>query len=289
MTPASGQPAPELIARLEKRQAQHKYDHGHAVILSGGSGHGGAARLAARAALRVGAGLVTLGCPPDALAENAAQLTAVMVRPVDGADDLAAWLRDTRLNAIGLGPGMGLGRRTRAMVSAALEKRRATLLDADALTVFAEAPASLFGMLHENVVLTPHMGEFARLFPAIAAEMRANGLSEDARMDLVKAAAAEAGCTILLKGARTRIANSKGRVCVNEATGPRAAPWLATAGSGDVLAGVLTGLMARGYSTQDAAQLGSFLHVEAARQVGPGLIAEDLPEALPGVFRALGL
>jgi len=269
----------------------HKYTHGHALILAGGPGHGGAARLAARGALRIGAGLVTLGAPPDAIPENAAQLTAIMLRKVGCADDLAAALADQRLNALCLGPGLGLTDDTRNMVKEALAAKRKTVLDADALTVFADDPGALFAMLHENVVLTPHAGEFARLFPDIAARLAEPAAKGPAysKVDATREAAARAGCTVLFKGPDTVIADASGRCAVNSAHYDRAAPWLATAGAGDVLAGFITGLLARGFPAIEAAETAAWLHVECALKFGPGLIAEDLPEVLPAVFRDLGL
>ena len=287
--PAQGLPQ-ALVARLAKAEAQHKYDHGHVVVLAGGPGRGGAGRLAARAALRVGAGLVTLGCPPEALAENAAQLTAVMLRPVADAAALRDALQDARLNALCLGPGLGLGEPTRDLVAAALAARRATVLDADALTAFASAPVALFAALHDRAVLTPHGGEFARLFPDLADGLRAEGADPlPARRRAVAAAAARAGATVLLKGAVTLIAGPAGGTAEVHLTGADAAPWLATAGAGDVLAGLIAGLLARGFAPLDAALCGAWLHGAAGRQVGPGLIAEDLPEAIPAVFWGLGL
>lgn len=292
MSPVSGDVSPALVARLTKRTDQHKYDHGHALILAGGVGRGGAARLAARAALRVGAGLVTLAPPPAALIENAAQLTAIMLHPVADAAALDTVLGDTRINALCLGPGLGAGDRsrdrTRALVTSALATSRPAVLDADALSAFADSPQTLFAMLHPRVVLTPHMGEFSRLFPFEASELR-RSRGEQAQRRILHTAAERAHAVILLKGAVTRIADPSGGVTEHAAMGARAAPWLATAGSGDVLAGILTGLMARGFSPLEAARLGTWLHVEAARRVGPGLIAEDLPEALPGVFRDYGV
>ncbi|MBU2359187.1 MAG: NAD(P)H-hydrate epimerase, partial [Alphaproteobacteria bacterium] len=155
--------APEALGKGEG----HKYDFGHALILSGGVGRGGAARMAERGALRIGAGAVTLGCPPAALIENAAQLNAVMLRKVKDADALAGVLEDKRINALCLGPGMGTGPREAALVAAALGSGRRVVLDADALTVLSK-DAALFGQLHADCVLTPHAGEFARLFPDIA-------------------------------------------------------------------------------------------------------------------------
>jgi NAD(P)H-hydrate repair Nnr-like enzyme with NAD(P)H-hydrate dehydratase domain len=167
---------------------------------------------------------------------------------------------------------------------------RAVVLDADALTLLARAPA-LFAALHQTCVLTPHAGEFARLFPDIAERLATPALSGPAfcRLDATREAAARAGCVVLFKGPQTVIADPSGRASVNAAIGERAAPWLATAGSGDVLAGFITGLMARGLAPMQAAGTGAWLHAECARKFGPGLIAEDLPEQLPAVFRDLGL
>lgn len=267
----------------------HKYSHGHALILSGPPGHGGAARLSARGALRIGAGLVTVGCPPDAIPENAARLDAIMLRAVRDADALALVLEDRRINALCLGPGLGTGAREAALVAAALKQRRPVVLDADALTLISR-DASLFAALHEGCVLTPHGGEFARLFPDIAAKLAEPAIKGPAfsKADATREAAARAGCVVLCKGPDTVIADPSGRCAVNSAHYDRAAPWLATAGSGDVLAGFIAGLLARGFSPFDAACTGAWLHVECARSFGPGLIAEDLPEELPKVFRALG-
>ena len=275
---------------LGKADLAHKYTHGHALILSGAPGHGGAARLAARGALRIGAGLVTVGCPPEALAENAARLDAVMLRPVHDAEALGHILKDARMGALGLGPGLGLGEREAGLVAAALAAGRATVLDADALTLIAREKA-LFAALHEGCVLTPHGGEFARLFPDLAERLEASASEGPAfsKVDAAREAAARAGCVVLFKGPDTVIAAPNGRCAVNAAVYERAAPWLATAGAGDVLAGFIVGLMARGFSPFDAAATAAWLHVECARDFGPGLIAEDLPEALPGVFRNLGL
>ncbi len=275
---------------VQKLGDDHKYAHGHALILAGRSGKGGAARLAARGALRVGAGLVTLAPTPGALQENAARLDAIMLSAVGDAQALEAVLADARLNALCLGPGLG-AERARELVPVALEAHRATVLDADALTAFQDDPAALFDMLHDTCVLTPHAGEFARLFPDIADKLRAPATKGPARskVDATREAAARAGSVVLFKGPDTVIAAPDGRCAINSAAYEHSAPWLATAGSGDVLAGVITGLLARGFAPQQAAETGAWLHVEAARRFGPGLIAEDLPETLPGVFRDLGL
>ncbi len=296
----------------------HKYTHGHALILSGGPGKGGAARLSARGALRIGAGLVTLACPPDAIPENAARLDAIMLRPVHDADALARILEDARITALCLGPGLGTGPREAALVAAALaapgmtrgpdpqskspegkgpgsspgqrNNRRSVVLDADALTLLSRDPA-LLAALHDTCVLTPHAGEFARLFPDIAERLNAPATTGPAysKVDATREAAARAGCVVLFKGADTVIADPTGQCSINSAHYDRATPWLATAGSGDVLAGFIAGLLARGFEPMQAAETAAWLHVECARSFGPGLIAEDIPEELPKVFRALGL
>ncbi|MEO9827101.1 MAG: NAD(P)H-hydrate dehydratase [Paracoccaceae bacterium] len=273
------------------KAGNHKYTHGHALILTGGPGKTGAARLAARGALRIGAGLVTLGCPQQALWEIAAHSTAIMCAPLDGAPGLNEKLQDDRLNALCLGPGMGMGADTQVMVLTALEAKRATVLDADALSRFERNPAVLFDALHQDVVLTPHAGEFKRLFPDIAEKLNAPATTGPAysKVDATREAAARAGCTILFKGPDTVIADQTGRCAINSSAYERAAPWLATAGSGDVLAGFITGLLARGFAPMQAAETGAWLHTECALSFGPGLIAEDLPEELPKVFRALEL
>ena len=277
---------------LGKSGTAHKYAHGHALVLAGGPGHGGAARLAARAALRVGAGLVTLACPPEALMENAAQLNAIMLREVADAPALEVVLGDQRMNAICLGPGLGQAR-ARDLVPVALAAGqaggRAVVLDADALTCYAKHPAELFEITYQNCVLTPHEGEFRRLFPDLFARLAAPPEKGPAysRVDATREAAARAGSVVLLKGPVTVIAAPDGQVALHAAVYARAAPWLATAGSGDVLAGLITGLLARGFAPMAAAETGAWLHAETARAYGPGLIAEDLPEELPRVFRGL--
>jgi hydroxyethylthiazole kinase-like uncharacterized protein yjeF len=287
---------------FSKTSDEHKYSHGHAFILSGTSGRGGAARLSARGALRVGAGVVTVGCPSEALAENAARLDAVMLRVVEDGAALEAVLEDGRIGVVCLGPGLGTGAREVGLVAAALQGRGEPLqrrgeprptgvvLDADALTILSRE-AGLFGALHEGCVLTPHGGEFARLFPDIAAKLEAPAVTGPAysKVDATREAAVRAGCVVLFKGADTVIAAPDGRCAINSAHYERAAPWLATAGSGDVLAGFIAGLMARGFAPFAAACTGAWLHVECAREFGPGLIAEDLPEMLPAVFRRLGV
>jgi hydroxyethylthiazole kinase-like uncharacterized protein yjeF len=283
-------PGADQIARLRKHSGQHKYDHGHALVLAGPPGAGGAGRLAARSALRVGAGLVTLAAPPAAMAENAARLDAVMLREIVDDQALFDYLRDPRLSALCLGPGLGQGARERGLLVTALRDGRPVVLDADAISLLAREPA-LLSELHPGCVLTPHGGEFARLCPDLAklAAGRATGANFPSKIDLTRAAARHLGCSLLLKGADTVVAEASGRVAVHAATGARAAPWLATAGAGDVLAGLIAGLLARGFPPFEAACLASWLHVEAAQRFGPGLIADDLPEAMLPVLRALDL
>lgn len=264
-------------------KAGHKFSYGHALILSGNKGKCGASRMSARAALRVGAGLVTLGCPEDALAENAAHLDAIMLEVINDAATLTNYLKDDRLNAIGLGPALGTSDREEAIVAAVLDANRATVVDADALTLVAKN-RDLFANLHPKCVLTPHGGEFARLFPDLAEDLKSGA----SKIEVTQQASHKANCTVLLKGADTVIASPDGQTSVHAAVYDRAAPWLATAGSGDVLSGLITGCLARGAHPHQAAETGAWLHTEAALAFGPGLIAEDLPDQIPQVLRKLG-
>jgi hydroxyethylthiazole kinase-like uncharacterized protein yjeF len=265
----------------------NKYSRGAALVLSGGASHTGAARLAARAALRAGAGLVTLASPLGAVAVNAAQSTAVMVAPFDGAAGFAELLADPRRNAIVIGPGAGLGPATRELVETALARKggaaapRAFVLDADALTSFAgqaAALAALTGGGRVDTVITPHDGEFARLFKGNAEITEA-----PSKLARARAAARFLGAVVVSKGADTVVAEPGGRATI----GYDLPPTLATAGSGDVLAGLIGGLLAQGMPAFEAASCAVWLHGAAARAFGPGLIAEDLTEALPGVLREL--
>lgn len=279
--------AERLRVLVGKSALRHKYEHGHVMVVSGGPGKGGAARLAARGALRVGAGLVTVGSPPTAMAEHAAQLNAIMLEEIASAAKAARYSRDRRVSAACLGPGMGVGDRTKRMVRCMLGAGFPVVLDADALTAYERDPEQLFDMLRDDCVLTPHMGEFGRLFPEESAEME-DPLARS-KIDAVRAAAERSGAVVLLKGHDSVIADPAGGVRVVASAGGRSAPWLATAGSGDVLAGIVTGLLARGAGPAESAACGAWLHAEAARMFGPGLVAEDLPEALPGVLRGSGL
>ena len=255
----------------------HKYRRGHALVVSGRMARTGAARLAAGAALRVGAGLVTLLCPPDALAVNAAHLTAVMLRRLDGAEALAEALAEPRARALAIGPALGTGGPERALVAAALAGAPALVLDADGLTLWEDAPGELFEAIatrHAPTILTPHEGEFARLFPDLA------GLPRPAR---ARAAAARAGAFLILKGPDSVIAAPDGRIAINA----NAPPWLATAGAGDVLAGFACGLLAQGAGGFEAAAAAVWLHGAAGAEAGPGLTAEDLAPSIGPVLRRL--
>ncbi|ARP90804.1 bifunctional ADP-dependent NAD(P)H-hydrate dehydratase/NAD(P)H-hydrate epimerase [Bordetella genomosp. 9] len=274
-TPAAwldGFPWPRLEA--------HKYARGHAVVL-GGEVMTGAARLSALAAARVGAGLVTVAAPASAWPIYAAALTGIMVQPIAGADAAAAGqpaqsfaqlLADPRKNAIALGPGAGVSAATRSQVLAALATGRAVVLDADALTAFADAPDALFDAIRGPCVLTPHEGEFGRLF----------GAGGD-KLTRARRAAARSGAVVLLKGADTVIAAPDGQAAINA----NAPPDLATGGSGDVLTGMIAGLLAQGMAPFDAACAAAWMHGAAAARHGPGLIAEDLPGLLPAVLKRL--
>lgn len=259
--------------------SSHKYERGHTLVASGGATRTGAARLAARAALRIGSGLVTVASPPEALGVNAAHLTAVMLRGCDGPEGLNTILQDARFNALVLGPALGVHAATRAMVAVAVHARRGLVLDADALTSFEGLASELHGAFrHAATVLTPHGGEFNRLF---------NGhpdlLDPESKIERVRRAAAYTGAVVLLKGADTVIASPDGRAAINE----NGTPYLATAGSGDTLCGLIAGLLARGVPVFEAACAGVWIHAEAGAKFGPGLIAEDLAEQVPAVLRDL--
>lgn len=257
----------------------HKYDRGHAVVVSGEAWTSGAARLCARGALRAGAGLVTLACPASVLPLQAASYAAIMTREAADARALAHLLEDRRLRTVALGPGLGMGEETRRRVEAAAPGRR-LVLDADALTSFAGEAGALAALLAgaDCAVVTPHAGEFARLF-AGAEEV----LGAPSKLAGARAAARLLGAVVVLKGPDTVVAAPDGRAMIAE----NAPPFLATAGAGDVLAGFAAGLLAQGMPAFEAAGAAVWLHGEAAREAGPGLIADDLPEALRAVYGRL--
>jgi hydroxyethylthiazole kinase-like uncharacterized protein yjeF len=249
----------------------HKYRRGHALVL-GGETITGASRLTARGAMRAGAGLVTLAAPTPAWAIYASALTGVMVHRFEGAEGFGEILADERKNAIAIGPGAGVGPKTREYVLAALATNRGVVLDADAISSFADSPEHLFNAVASPCVLTPHEGEFKRIF----------NFTGD-KLSRARKAAVMSKAVILLKGADTVIAAPDGRAIINA----NAPPQLATGGSGDVLTGFIAGLLAQGMDALDAAAAGVWLHGEAASAVGLGLIAEDLPDALPNVLQRL--
>lgn len=273
--------APGLWQELYPRPqaSSHKYMRGHTVVVSGPAHATGAARLGARAALRVGAGLVTLASPLEAVAVNAAHLTSIMLQPVAMPKGLADVLADTRRNTVLIGPGAGVSGATRQMVEIALASNAGVVLDADALTSFADFRAPFFAMIKGRnpcaTVLTPHDGEFARLFGSPDGNI--------SKLERARNAATLSGAIVVLKGPDTVIASPDGRVAINE----NAPPTLATAGSGDVLAGFIAGLMAQRMPAFEAACAAVWLHGECASAFGPGLISEDLPEVLPEVLSDL--
>jgi len=253
------------------RPEGHKYDRGHAVV-AGGATMTGAAKLAAGAALRAGAGLVTVAAPEEAIEIYAKSLSSVMVAPVGDAEAWRTLLSDPRKTAVLVGPGNGVGAATRAAALAAIGLGKPTVLDADALTSFAGAPAALFSAINESCLLTPHDGEFARLFDVTGD-----------RISRARDAAARSGATVLLKGPESVVAAPDGRLAVTV----NGVSDLASAGTGDVLAGIAVGLIAAGMDAFDAGCAAAWLHGEAGRACGAGLSAEDLADILPPILKAL--
>ncbi|MGA2187218.1 MAG: NAD(P)H-hydrate dehydratase [Steroidobacteraceae bacterium] len=251
--------------------AGNKYSRGHA-LLCGGYPMTGAARMAARAAARIGAGLTSVAVPQVALPIYAGALTSIMVHPIARPEDFSHLLADSRYTALLIGPGAGTGAATRARALEMLATQRAVLLDADALSAFADCPDALAAAIKGPCILTPHEGEFARVFDV-----------HGDKLTRARAAARACGAVIVLKGYDTVVAAPDGRAIVNT----NAPPSLATAGSGDVLGGMILGLLAQGMDAFLAAAAGVWLHGAAAAQFGPGLLAEDLPDLLPGVLRRL--
>jgi hydroxyethylthiazole kinase-like uncharacterized protein yjeF len=246
--------------------AAHKYSRGALVVFSGEASHTGAARLSAEAGLRAGAGLVTIAAPGSAMEENAAHLTAVMLHAIEDREGLEDWLADRRLGTFVLGPGFGIGRKARDFALALADRK--LVLDADGITSFKDDPETLFNAFagEPRLVLTPHEGEFARLFPDIAENA---GLS---KVDRAIAAAKRANAAVIYKGSDSVIASPDGRAAINT----NAPPTLATAGSGDVLAGICGALSAQGYPAYEAACAAVWHHGEAARRAGAGLTADVL-------------
>jgi hydroxyethylthiazole kinase-like uncharacterized protein yjeF len=249
----------------------NKYTRGHA-LLCGGYPMTGAARMAARAAARIGAGLTTIAAPEIAFPIYAAALTSIMVRPLTQEGDLTHLLSDSRYTAFLIGPGAGVTDATRKTALEILATARPVLLDADAISVFASRAAELARAIRGPCVMTPHDGEFARVFDP-----------QGDKLSRARAAARHSGAVIVLKGADTVVAAPDGRAVVNT----NAPASLATAGSGDVLGGLILGLLAQGMDTFAAAAAGVWVHGAAAAAFGPGLLAEDLPDLVPAVLRRL--
>jgi NAD(P)H-hydrate epimerase len=264
-------PAVWLGAFPWPRAEDHKYRRGHAVVF-GGAELTGAARLAARAAARAGAGLVTVAAPAPVWPIYAGALMGIIVRPMRAPEDFAALISDERVRAMVVGPGAGVTPETRTAALAALGTRRAVVLDADALTTFAKSTDTLIDAIEGPTVLTPHEGEFGRLFAG-----------DGDRLSRARKAAKQASAVIVLKGPDTVIAGPDGRAAINA----NAPPELATGGTGDVLGGLIAGLLAQGLAPFEAACAGCWLHGEAAREFGPGLVADDLIDTLPRALRRL--
>ncbi|USG59648.1 NAD(P)H-hydrate dehydratase [Sneathiella marina] len=256
--------------------SDHKYSRGHLVVVGGGIASTGAARIASRCSLRAGAGAVTVISPPSALTTYAVALEAVMVRACSTAEEFLEWVEGKRIGTILIGPGCGLSDRTVELVIAALNSPADVILDADALTVFKDNPDSLFELIrnkkHGNCIMTPHEAEFARLFSF-----------DGSKMDRARQAADRSNAIILLKGADTVIASPHGQVVINH----NAPANLATAGSGDALAGIIAGLVSAKMSVFYAAAAAAWMHGEAGTSVGPGLIAEDIEEVIPAILSDL--
>lgn len=253
---------------------QHKYDRGHAMVSGGEMECTGAAKLAALSALRTGAGLVSILCSYEALPVYAESLLSVMTKPYKNIDEFEKLISDKHVKALALGPGNGVNDATKERVLAVLKLQKPTVLDADALTVFASSPEELFAAIKGDVVLTPHEGEFTKIFGKVTPETR---------IQCALKAAQISGAIVVLKGHETLIASPEGNLVIQK----DAPVTLATAGSGDVLTGVICGLLSQGMPVFDAACAGVWMHAEAAKLKGVGLISEDLPDLIPQVLKSL--
>lgn len=248
--------------------AQHKYSRGHVVVFSGPLISGGAARLAAMAGLRAGAGLVSLATPPGAVMAQATHLTAIMQRAIGDAEALSAWLEDGRLSAFVLGPGFGDFEKAQTYCGLLAQSGRPVVLDADGLSAFAGRADELGQLFGGNVrlMVTPHEGEFRRFFPALADDKSMS------KVDRARAAAQMLNAVVIYKGPDSVIAAPDGRAALNS----DAPSWLATAGSGDVLAGIAGSLLGQGMPLFEAGCASVALHADAGRRAGNALTAEDL-------------
>lgn len=251
----------------------NKYTRGSSIIYGGSQGKLGASKLASIAALRSGCGIVTICCNKETLGAYEAWATSVMIRKTDEIEEFYNLASDNRVKSILIGPGSGVNDKTKNIVLAALKLNKPCILDADAITIFKENPKELFASLHKNTLLTPHMGEFSKIFKVL----------EEDKISLTSKAAKIAGCSILLKGYNTIIADENSNVIINEAAPPN----LATAGSGDVLAGIITGIVATGNSVFDSACIGTWIHTAAGRRCSFGMISEDLLLEIKAVMKEL--
>lgn len=260
------------------RLTDHKYSRGNTLVVSADLAMSGAARLAASAALRSGSGLVTIASSKDTLAANAAQLTTIMLQQAEDSQDLVSILRDPRINCVAMGPGMAPDQLTQTKVLSVLRAQRSTVLDAGALSAFVQNNGELFSAIHEagsSVVLTPHEGEFSRLFPKL--------VGNKSKIERARLAAEQSGAVIILKGPDTVVASPSGRICIAN----NAPSSLATAGSGDVLTGIVAGFLAQAMPVFEAAASAVWIHGDAANRMGPPLISSDLDLGLHGSISAL--
>jgi NAD(P)H-hydrate epimerase len=268
-------PALWLPVFPDVKSDSHKYSRGHSIVFGGGIAQTGAAKLAARAALRSGAGLVSVACDDESLPVYATSFSSIITKPISSAEAFCKLVEDVRVTSIIIGPGAGINEHTRQCVLSALRMGKKMVIDADAISAFAETPEILFNQLSSDSVLTPHEGEFERLF-----KLEVGAAS---KLERAKYAAKLSNATILLKGADTVIASPDGRAVINA----NASPDLATAGSGDVLSGICGGLMAQGMPTFEAVCAAVWMHGFASVSIGAGLIAEDLTEAIPPTVKML--
>lgn len=254
----------------------NKYDRGYVVIGGGGIASTGAARISARCALRSGAGLVSVACDSESLPVYASSLQAVMTRLTNNAEEFLKLIEDKKVTSIALGSGAGVTERTQEFVLAALEMNKPVVIDADAISVFADNPQLLFSSIKSPCIMTPHEGEFARLFGNLID-------SRQGRTERAQQAAKLSGSVVILKGADTVIAAPDGKTVINY----DAPPYLATAGTGDALAGICAGLLAQGMPAFAAACAAVWMHTQAAIKFGIGLIAEDIADLLPEVLKEI--
>lgn len=279
----------------------HKYARGHLAVVGGQAGTLGAATLAAKAAQRLTCGMVSILCHGNTQFYYALAGHSLLTQRMDDPAPLRGWIKERRVTALVIGPGQGQYPQARDWTLACLSADIPLVLDADSLTLFEASPETLFNAIKARnapTVLTPHEGEFIRLFGEF-----------DSREEAVRKAADLSGAVIVLKGPKTLIASTPhpgrtqsdpgtprgnreipdnadafpGNVVVQES----ASPWLATAGSGDVLAGMIGSLLASRMDATPAAACAVWLHAEAARLLGPGVIAEDLATVLPNVLESL--